>query len=116
MVEVEVEEVGIGQGHSITSCQVRCPNKEWGTIYGQGRPGVSGGRAFRGEQRVGPASRWATQEGHVDPEHGQRRKVAKSKNNNIKKVKERGRRGRRNTVLIEYKLHVVPIVKREKLW
>lgn len=62
-----------------------------GTVYGQGQPGVSGGRAgVQGRAEVGPASRWATQEGHVDPVHGQRRKVAKNKS---KKVKEKGRGG-----------------------
>lgn len=47
-----------------------------------------GGRAgVQGRAEVGPTSRWATQEGHVDPVHGQRRKVAKnkSKKNKIKK-------------------------------
>lgn len=39
----------------------------------------------RSGAEVGPTSRWATQEGQVDPVHGQRRKVAKNK----KKVKER---------------------------
>lgn len=48
-----------------------------GTIFGRGQPGVSGGRAggragVQGRAEVGP-----TQEGHVDPVHGQRRKVAK---------------------------------------
>lgn len=66
-----------------------------GTVYGRGQPGVSGGRAggragVQGWAEVGPTSRWATQEGHVDPVHGQRRKVAKNKN---KKVKEKGRGG-----------------------
>lgn len=45
-----------------------------------------GGRAgVRGRAEVGPTSRWATQEGHVDPVHGQRRKVAKSKDKKINK-------------------------------
>lgn len=44
-----------------------------GTIFERGQPGVSGGRAgVQGRAKVGP-----TQEGHVDPVHGQRRKVAK---------------------------------------
>ena len=42
----------------------------------------------RSGAEVGPTSRWATQEGHVDPEHGQRRKVAKNK-----KVKGEGKGG-----------------------
>lgn len=85
MVVVVVEEVGIGQGHSITRCQVRCPCKEGHGLWagptgsvrwadGHGVQGRAGGRA-----EVGPTSRWATQEGHVDPVHGQR-KVAKSEN------------------------------------
>lgn len=77
-----------------------------GTVYGRGQPGVSGGRVGRagvqGRAEVGPTSRWATQEGHVDPVHGQRRKVAKNKS---KKVKGEGKRGRRNTFLIEYTLY-----------
>lgn len=96
-----VEEVGIGHGHSITSCQVRRPNKERARFMGGadrecqvgGRSGANGG--------------WASvKEGHVDPGHGQRRKVAKSKQKQQQqqKVKEGGRRGRRITVLIEYTL------------
>lgn len=78
VVVVVVEEVGIGRGHSITRCQVRCPFKDGGTVYGRGQPGVSDGRAgVQGRAEVGPTSRWATQEGHVDPVHGQRRTVAK---------------------------------------
>lgn len=46
----------------------------------------------QGRAEVGPTSRWATQEGHVDPVHGQRRKVAKSKKKK-KQVKEKGRGG-----------------------
>lgn len=65
-----------------------------GTVYGRGQPGSvrwAGGRAgVQGRAEVGPTSRWATQEGHVDPVHGQRRKVAKNKS---KKVKEKGRGG-----------------------
>lgn len=45
-----------------------------------------GGRSGAG----GRAEVWPTQEGHVDPVHGQRRKVAKNK---IKKVQEKGRGG-----------------------
>lgn len=106
MVVVVVQEVGIGRGHSITRWQVRCPFKE-GHVYGRGQPGVSGGRAggragVQGRAEVGPTSRWATQEGHVDPVHGQRRKVAENKSQKKKnnkeinkeiKIKERGRGG-----------------------
>lgn len=85
-----------------------------GTVYGRGQPGVSGGRAgVQGRAEVGPTSRWATQEGHVDPVHGQRRKVAKNKS---KKSKGEGKRGRRNTFLIEYTLNFDPKVIWEKLW
>lgn len=55
----------------------------------------------RSGAEVGPTSRWATQEGHVDPEHGQQRKVAKNKNKQ-KKVKER-EEGEKEYILIEYK-------------
>lgn len=62
-----------------------------GTVYGRGQPGVSGGRAgVQGRAEVGPTSRWATQEGHVDPVRGQRRKVAKSKNKKSKRRREEG--------------------------
>lgn len=49
-----------------------------------------GGRAdVQGRAEVGPTSRWATQEGHVDPVHGQRRKVAKNKTKS-KRRREKG--------------------------
>lgn len=72
-----------------------------GTVYGRGPTGSVRWAGVQGWAEVGPTSRWATQEGHVDPVHGQRRKVAKNKS---KKVKGEGKRGRRNTFLIEYKL------------
>lgn len=48
-----------------------------------------GGRAgVQGRAEVGPTSRWATQEGHVDPVHGQRRKVAKNQSKKNKEIKK----------------------------
>lgn len=90
VVVVVVEEVGIGRGHSITRCQVRCPFKVGHSLWA-GPTGSVGWAGVQGRAEVGPTSRWATQEGHVDPVHGQRRKVAKNKSK--KKVKERGRGG-----------------------
>lgn len=108
VVVVVVEEVGIGQGHSITRCQVRRPFKEGHGLW-KGPTGsvrwASGRAGVQGRAEVGPTSRWATQEGHVDPVHGQRRKVAKNKS---KKSKGEGKRGRRNTFLIEYTLNFDP--------
>lgn len=101
---VVVEEVGIGQGHSITRCQVRCPFKEGHSLWA-GPTGSVGWAGVQGRAEVGPTSRWATQEGHVDPVHGQRRKVAKNKS---KKSKGEGKRGRRNTILIEHMLNFDP--------
>lgn len=90
VVVVVVVEVGIGRGHSITRCQVRCPFKEGHSLWA-GPTGSVRWAGVQGRAEVGPTSRWATQEGHVDPVHGQRRKVAKNKKN--KKVKEKGRGG-----------------------
>lgn len=105
-----VVEVGIGQGHSITCCQVRCPFRE-GHVYGANR-GVrwAGGRSGA---EVGPTSRWATQEGHVDPVHGQRRKVAKKNKQKIKKkVKER-EEGEKEYILIEYKAKLITLLSKK---
>lgn len=71
VVVVVVEEVGIGQGHSITTWQVRCPFRE-GHEFWAGPTGCVRWAGVQGRAEVGP-----TQEGHVDPVHGQRRKVAK---------------------------------------
>lgn len=40
-----------------------------------GPTGSVGWTGVQGRAEVGPTSGWATQEGHVDPVHGQRRKV-----------------------------------------
>lgn len=54
VVVVVVEEVGIGRGHSITRCQVRCPFKEGHGLWaGPTRECQVGGRAFRGGRRLG---------------------------------------------------------------
>lgn len=53
---VVVEEVGIGQGHSITSCQVRCPNKEGHSLWAGPTGSVrwpSGRVSFGGGRRLG---------------------------------------------------------------
>lgn len=63
---------------------------------------------------VGPTSRWATQEGHVDPEHGQQRKVAKNKTKQNKKVKER-EEGEKEYILIEY-MAIFTILFRKKIF
>lgn len=69
---------------------------------GRGQPGCQvGGRSGA---KVGPTSRWATQEGHVDPVHGQRRKVAK--NNKVKEREE----GEKEYILIEYTLYSITIL------
>lgn len=83
-----VVEVGIGQGHSIACCQVRCPFRK-GHVYGADRgvrwAGVRGGGwANVKVGNAGGACRsrtWATEEG------GQKQKV-----------KEREEGGRRNTI------------------
>lgn len=75
VVVVVVEEVGIGRGHSITRCQVRCPFKEghglWAGPTGSvrwagGRSGAGGGWANVKVGNAGGACRsstWATEEG-----------------------------------------------------
>lgn len=74
VVVVVVEEVGIGQGHSITRCQVRCPFKEGHGLWAGanrkcqvgGRSGVGGGWANVKVGNAGGACRsstWATEEG-----------------------------------------------------
>lgn len=92
-----VVEVGIGQGHSITCCQVRCPFRE-GHDYGANRgvrwAGVQGRRLGQRQGNAGGTCRsrtWATEEG------GQ-----KQKNKKTKKVKER-EEGEKEYILIEYK-------------
>lgn len=90
--------VGIGHGHSITCCQVRCPFRE-GHDYGANRgvrwAGVQGvgGWANIKVGNAGGACRsrtWATEEG------GQKQNKTK------KKVKER-EEGEKEYILIEYK-------------
>lgn len=74
VVVVVVEEVGIGRGHSITRCQVRCPFKEGHSLWAGanrecqvgGRSGADGGWANVKVGNAGGACRsgtWATEEG-----------------------------------------------------
>lgn len=96
-VEVVVEEVGNGHGHSITSCQVRCPNKEGAQFVGRADRGCQ-----VGERRLGQRQGGQRRRGMSIQNVGNEGRWPKVKNKI--KIKERGRRGRRITVLIEYTL------------
>lgn len=93
-----VVEVGIGQGHSITCCQVRCPFRE-GHDYGANRgvrwAGVQGRRL--GQRQGGQCRRDMSIQNM-----GNRGKWPKTKKTNKKKVKER-EKGEKEYILIEYK-------------
>lgn len=110
VVVVVVEEVGIGQGHSITRCQVRCPCKEGHGLWagptgsvrwadGHGVQGRAGGRRLGqhrgGQRRRGMSIRYMG--------NGRWPKVKT-------KSKGEGKRRRRNTFLIGNKLYFVPYV------
>lgn len=108
VVVVVVEEVGIGRGHSITRWQVRCPFKEGHSLWAGPTGSVrwAGGRAFRGGRRLGQRQGGQRRRGMSIRYMGNGGRWPKIKA--TKKSKGEGKRGRRNTFLIEHMLNFDP--------